>query len=838
MSLRRILLVLCLLSFLSAATGGALYFSALRRAALHEAERKAFTNLELIHTSLNAFLTEHRKPVATLASIREIRNALRFNRPAEIDKANIMLDQFVTTLDADVCYLMDQKGLTIASSNRDDPDSFVGQNFAFRPYFRQALEGRRGTYLALGTTSGKRGVYHSFPVRDDPDGPPIGVAVIKSSIEKTEKRLGLPSEDIVLVNSPEGVIFISNRAEWLFQLAWDISPDEVNRISAQRQFGVGPWTWVGLQPIDAQHVLDQHNRRYLMHQMKLDLFEGWQIVHLSDMQRIGQSISAPLLRIVGPVVLLLTVLVGICVLVLYQKASGEIRRRLQAEQALRESEIRYRSLYHHTPAMLHSIDPQGNLLSVSDYWAETMGYAREEVVGRPLTDFFTPATREYAQQVVFPQFFREGVCKDINYQFVKKNGDVIEASMSAIADRDGEGRIRRSMAVSIDVTQRNRAEEALRLAKEELSRYSKELERQVSIRTGEISAILKHSPNVVYFKDTQGRYLLVNTRYEEIFGVHNEDIRGKTHMQVLPPDLAEQFQVNDERARVAGRSINVEEQIPQEDGPHIYLSVKFPIYDEPGHVRGVCGIATDITPLKKAQEQLRRLSGSIMASQEKERTAIARELHDELGQLLTALRMDGVWLQERLKVKDTQAAKRAGEMCALIDTTIEEVRAMAIRLRPGVLDDLGLVAALEWSTTEIERRGSLACIFTAKSIPPVDGTVSTVVYRIAQEALTNVARHAGANRVEVCLAVKEGDLFLEVSDDGCGFEPERISEGAALGLAGMHERATLVGGCLNAISHSGQGTVIQLRVPLPPQPEVGSSLMRKESDIDQRPVGR
>ena len=620
MSLRRILLILSLLAFLSATAGGLLYFSAMHRAALRDAERQAMANLELIRSSLDAFLSEHRKPAGTLAAVPEIRRALIMRSLDDIHGANLILDRFKATLDADVCYLMDRRGVTIASSNRGDADSFVGQNFAFRPYFRQAVQGRRGTYMALGTTSGKRGVYHSHPVWDDPDGSPVGVAVIKASIERAERLLGLPSEDVVLVTSPQGVIFIANRTEWLFHLAWDIPDGDLKQIADNRQFGEGPWPWIGLRPSDTRHVMDARGRRFLMHQAALDGFDDWRVIHLRDMQRIAQAISAPLWRIVGPVVLLLSIFVGISVLVLYRKASGEIQRRRHAEKALRESEKRYRSLYHHTPAMLHSIDPQGRLLSVSDYWAETMGYAREEVVGRRLTDFFTPKAKAFAEKEVFPRFFREGFCKDVPYQYVKKNGEVIDASMSAIADLDPEGRIQRSLAVSIDVTQRNRAEEALRMAKEELSRYSKELERQVNIRTGEISAILKYSPNMVYIKDVQGRYLLVNNRFEALFGVRSEAIRGKTDPEVLPPALAEQFRSHDRLALEAQRSLNMEEAIPQKDGDHTYLSVKFPIYDEPGHIRGVCGIATDITPLKKAQGQLRRLSGSIMANQEKERS--------------------------------------------------------------------------------------------------------------------------------------------------------------------------------------------------------------------------
>ena len=125
------------------------------------------------------------------------------------------------------------------------------------------------------------------------------------------------------------------------------------------------------------------------------------------------------------------------------------------------------------------------------------------------------------------------------------------------------------------------------------------------------------------------------------------------------------------------------------------MLVKFPVYDEAGVVNGGCGISTDITAVKKAQDQLRRLSGRIMANQEKERAAIARGLHDELGQVLTALRMDAVWMQERLKEREPGIAERALTMCSLIDKTIKDVRSIATRLRPGVLDDLGLVDALE-----------------------------------------------------------------------------------------------------------------------------------------------
>jgi signal transduction histidine kinase len=256
--------------------------------------------------------------------------------------------------------------------------------------------------------------------------------------------------------------------------------------------------------------------------------------------------------------------------------------------------------------------------------------------------------------------------------------------------------------------------------------------------------------------------------------------------------------------------------MPHRDGTvHHYLSVKFPFFDEDGQANKVCEISTDITEVKKAQDQLRRLSASIMASQEKERAAIARELHDELGQVLTALRMDSVWMAKRLDDRDPPAARRARDMCRLIDKNIEDVRGMAIRLRPGVLDDLGLVAALEWFTTDIERRSEILCAFDHQDIPPIGEAVATAAYRIAQEALTNAVRHAGATKVAVTLEAARQRLQLTVKDDGRGFDLGAVSESEGIGLAGMRERANLVGGRLRVRSALGQGTEVRLEVPLP-----------------------
>jgi len=815
MKLRVILLVLSLLAFLSASTGGYLYYASLKQSAFKEAERQAVARIQTIKKTLSSYLSENRKPVRTLAGMKELRQVLiqPINLNAMVN-ANAILDHFNKTLDTEVCYLMTREGDTIASSNRNAADSFVGKNFDFRPYFQQAIEGMPATYLALGTASGRRGAYYSHPVPGIAPGTVGGVVVIKVSIEQVEKELVAAPDEIMLVTDPQGIVFISNRKNWLYHSLMTLTPDQKSRIEDSIQFGHGPWLWTGLTINSEKYATDSSGNQYLLHRLALDNYSGWKIIHLRSLKAISKTVSDSLFKIAGTLILTLCVLVGLSVSFLYRKASVEIRMRQSAQKALRESEARYRRLYHHTPAMLHSIDISGRLVSVSDYWSEVLGYRREDVIGRRLTAFFSEESRRHAEEQVFPEFFKTGFIKDVAYQFVKKDGRTVDVLLSAIADRDQQGKIIRTLAVSIDVTERKLAEEALKLAKEELSRYSKDLERQVQSRTREIHSILKYTPAVVYIKDKDGHYTLVNSRYEELFDVKNEAVRGKTDYDVLPRGVADQFRASDLKVLRESRSFQENEHIPQADGLHTYLSVKFPIYNDSGAISGVCGILNDITALKKAQDQLRRLSAGIMASQEKERSAIARELHDELGQVLTALRMDSVWLQERLKRADAKASERALTMCRLIDKNIEDVRGLAFRLRPGVLDDLGLVDALDWYTTDFERRTEITCVLEYDNVPPLSETVSTAAYRITQEAITNVARHAFASRVEVVLKARNSTLTLAVVDDGRGFNPLELSDAEGLGVAGMRERASLVGGTLDVYSQPGNGTRVDFKVPL------------------------
>ncbi len=814
MRLRIIVMVLSVLAFMSAATGGYLYYNTLKASAIAQAGKESASRAKDVRERFSSFLIEQAKPVKVLAKLEEIRLALSEPTQDTMAKADRILDLFNESLDTSVCYLMDLRGVTRASSNRDQPDSFVGKDFSFRPYFQEAVRGRPTIYMALGTASGRRGVYYSYPVLGEEGTTVIGVAVIKATIEPVEKELNQGHEEIILLTDPHGIVFVSTHRDWLFHSLTRLSSEEMLSISNSRQFGEGPFPWTGLEIKGEDRAIDQSGNEYLSYRMPVDGFPGWSVVYLQDLAAMYKRLSDPLFGITTSTVLALCVLVGLSVSLLYRKASEDIVKRRLAEEALRESERRYRHLYHNTPGMLHSVDPEGRLVSVSDYWLDSLGYRRHEVIGKRLSDFLTQASRRYADEVVFPAFLEKGYCRDVSYQFRKKDGQTIEVLLSAIAERDVAGKVQRSLSVLVDVTEQKRAEEELRVTREQLRRYSEDLERQVAERTGVITGILRHTPSVVFLKDTQYRYVLVNSRFEQVFGMTEEQIRGKTDYEIFREDIADQFRANDRKVVAERRAYQIEERVPHEDGMSVYLSAKFPLYDEEGSVRSICGIATDITAIKKAQDQLRRLSGSIMAGQEKERTAIARELHDELGQVLTALKIDSVWLRERLKHVDAEAAKQAAAMCLLIDKTIDDVRGIALRLRPGVLDDLGLIPALEWYIGDFERRTRICCDFQHADVPNVRNIVATAAYRVAQEALTNAARHAHAARITVSLEVTDGILVLTVEDNGSGFNILELGDSEGLGIAGMRERAALVGGAMEIESRQAMGTRVVFNVPL------------------------
>jgi PAS domain S-box-containing protein len=241
------------------------------------------------------------------------------------------------------------------------------------------------------------------------------------------------------------------------------------------------------------------------------------------------------------------------------------------------------------------------------------------------------------------------------------------------------------------------------------------------------------------------------------------------------------------------------------------------------------GLATEITErqrtqeeLRASREQLRALAASLQAEREADRTHLAREIHDVLAQELTRLKLGLAWLHTRLTGPATvpppaTLAARVVELSQVTDAAMLCVQTIATGLRPAVLDSLGLGAAVEWQTRDFGDHAGLPCqVQVPKEELPVDRAAATAAFRILQESLTNVQRHAQASRVKVRLRSEAGYLVLRIEDNGRGMSPAVLNHPMSIGLAGMRERAHLLGGHFQIVSQPGAGTTVEVRLPLAP----------------------
>jgi signal transduction histidine kinase len=259
--------------------------------------------------------------------------------------------------------------------------------------------------------------------------------------------------------------------------------------------------------------------------------------------------------------------------------------------------------------------------------------------------------------------------------------------------------------------------------------------------------------------------------------------------------------------------------------PHLNKHVEIraiPRYDDEKQIIGVIHILRDITErknseeeLKNSREKLRNLAAHLNSVREEERKVIAREIHDELAQALTALKMGLVWLDKKLPAANKSLTDKIKSMSNLIDMTIYTVRRISSELRPGLLDDLGLQAAIEWQAKEFEDRTGITCEVTFHSdTSNLDQERSTAIFRIFQETLTNVVRHAEATEVSASLEETPDTLIMKVKDNGVGITEEEILNSSSFGIIGMQERTLLLGGDIKIKGVREKGTTVTASIPI------------------------
>ena len=453
LNLRRIVFGLSLLTVLSVTIGGYLYYSTLRESALESAHRQASEHLKTIVDHIDLDLSWSLKSVGALAGLGQLQQTLVSGDTDALQETNAILDHFRNTLKASVCYLMDSSGKTVASTNRYTPTSFVGKNYGFRPYFRQAMRGAPATYLALGVTSKKRGIYFSHPVYGKGHDEPLGVAVIKASVEPIEEELKKPHDGIALITAPNGVVFASDHKEWLYHVLWKVSSDEISQIAKTRQFGRGPWNWTGLKRLSNDRAVDRRGIEYYLHQAQIDNLPGWKVIFLHAHHAVSERVTKPLLRTIGFSIMAVWVVVGFFVFLLYTKASSEITHRKKAEEALRESEDRYRTLFEQAPDAIFLSDTQDHIIDINPAVCQLMGYTRDELLKMTIADLQAPGARSQRGTIIKAEL-EEHQGKFFEGMNIHKDGTLLPVEIRTAP------LIKRELALSIvrDISDRKRVQ--------------------------------------------------------------------------------------------------------------------------------------------------------------------------------------------------------------------------------------------------------------------------------------------------------------------------------------------------------------------------------------------
>ncbi len=381
----------------------------------------------------------------------------------------------------------------------------------------------------------------------------------------------------------------------------------------------------------------------------------------------------------------------------------------------------------------------------------------------------------------------------------------IEASIS----QHVEGERKLFTVILRDVTERVRSEERLARSEERLR------------------GILESAMDAIITVDESQHVVLFNKAAEQVFGYAREEAIGFPLDRFIPErfrarhgeDLLKFAQggtpsrrMGEERivmgVRRSGEEFPIDASISQvsEHGQRLFTVI---LRDVTERTRGQAA-------LQQSREEIRELALAAQNLHEREKSRVARELHDELGQALTALKIDVAWMKQSAGAADPAVQGKLASMQLLLDDTVAATRRISADLRPLVLDDLGLAAAADWLAQNFTRRTGIPCeLAIGAGFDDVPDPHATTIFRVLQECLTNVAKHAGASRAEVTLAHDAGQMTLTVRDDGGGFATGQARKAASFGLLGVHERARLLHGEIAIESAPGRGTIVEMRLPPP-----------------------
>lgn len=514
----------------------------------------------------------------------------------------------------------------------------------------------------------------------------------------------------------------------------------------------------------------------------------------------------------SPTIVVSGLLAGLAALLLVLWIAKHLRREQQLDHSLRLAEANYSALIDQPLAGVAKVDARtGRYLAVNQRLCTITGYSTQELLAKTLYDVTHPDDRVNIKQyldvsedspVDAPQTFQK--------RYVHKDGRTVHTVISSHTVRNAQTGIIERIGLIQDISA---AVESQTILKEQENR---------------LSIIIHNSMDAIITIDAQERILIFNAAAELMFGYATRDALVMSLSQLIPQAFkaghhahVQTFAQSGDTARKMGSKLVIKglrangEEFPLDasisrassDGK-LYMTVI---------LRDLTQQVKAQTELNRARVELRELSIASQTAREEEKSRISRELHDELGQNLTALKMDLSWLETHTANDVTARAVRIRAMQGVLDSTVVATRRIAADLRPMMLDDLGLRAALEWLTQDFSRRTSVPCALTMDDdLIDLDTSVQSALYRAVQECLTNITRHSQATQVKIQTQVGPKSVQLQIHDNGIGMDNGARSKRGSFGLIGMRERIYILGGKVAIASQLGQGTQVTIDLPLSP----------------------
>ncbi len=534
----------------------------------------------LLTTHLTGELRKIEGAVKALSGSSPIPAALISRGDQDIARANKSLDRYNSALDVSVSYLMDVNGLTVATSNRDDPDSFLGKSYQFRPYFTQAMEGKLGRYFALGVTSLKRGFYASFPIRDH-DGNIIGVAAMKKDLDSIETHLR--NYTYCFFVNQQGIIFLSSNQDMLLKSLWPVRRELEEELLASKQFGEKPFDAVMPHEVVDGTEVTLRGHKYLVSRKVIDT-EGWSIVFMAPTDRITiyKSVGAILTLVV-------CLLITIPLAVTYQA--------VRSAEAVRRSEERFQQVARSSQDWIWETDREGLYTYSSQAVKNILGYEPEEIIGKHYSDFYVPEEKEELQHTFKGFFDRKETFFRIVNRRVHRDGHQVYVESTGVPLLGAEDRVIGYRGTNRDITENRRMEEKLRDSEANFRR------------------IFNQSPIGAAIVTPNNRFAFVNEALCRMMGYTEKEFASLAFTDITHPDhlAADTEQVK----RLAAGEIDeytTDKRYIRKDGAVIWgrLSVRA-IRDAAGRLLHSLPFVVDITERKMAEEAL-RLQSEIMAN--------------------------------------------------------------------------------------------------------------------------------------------------------------------------------------------------------------------------------